>query len=160
MIDEEVTAVVLAIIVVFGVFSVSQVFLAGGVVEPFSELAILGPNQKIGDYPKNLTAGEEFDLYLYIGNHEGRVMHYRVYVKLGDQSSTINETVPLDVSPIEEYEQILLHNQTWLEPITLHIDEPGMNYRLVFEMWVYDIDGMFAYHGRWNQLWLNAILTN
>ncbi|MCP8306169.1 MAG: DUF1616 domain-containing protein, partial [archaeon] len=99
MIDEEVSAVVLAVIVVIGIFSVSQAFLAGGVVEPFSELAVLGPNQKIGDYPKNLTAGENFTLYLYVGNHEGKVMYYRVYVKLGDRSSIINETTPLDSLP-------------------------------------------------------------
>lgn len=156
MIDEEVQAVVLAVIVVIGAFSVSQAFLAGRVVEPFSELAILGPNQKIGDYPKNLTAGENFNLYLYIGNHEGKVMYYRVYVKLGNRSSIINENNPLDAPPIAHYETILSNDQTWLKPITLHIDEPGINYRLVFELWVYKPEeGIFTYHGRWNQLWLN-----
>lgn len=157
MIDEEVSAVALAVIVVIGIFSVSQGFLAGRVVEPFSEVAILGPNQKIGDYPKNLTAGENFNLYLYVGNHERKVMYYRVYAKLDDQLSVINETVPLDASPIAQYETVLSNNQTWLKPITLRIDESGTNYRLVFELWVYEPDeGIFAYHGRWNQLWLNV----
>ncbi|MEM3437497.1 MAG: DUF1616 domain-containing protein [Nitrososphaerales archaeon] len=157
MIDEEVQAVVLAIIVVIGAFSVSQAFIAGRVVEPFSELAILGPNKKIGDYPKNLTVSENFNLYLYIGNHEGKVMYYRVYVKLGNQSSIINESTPLNTPPIAYYETILANNQTWLKSITLHIDEPGINYRLVFELWVYrPEEGIFTYHERWCQLWLNV----
>ena len=157
LIDEEVTAVALAVIVVIGAFSVSQAFLAGKVVEPFSELAVLGPNQKIGDYPKNLIAGENFTLYLYVGNHEGKVMYYRVYVKLGNQSSIINENVSLNAPLIAQYETILSKDQIWLKPITLHIDEPGINYRLVFELWVYKPDeGIFAYHGRWNQIWLNV----
>ncbi|MCP8309502.1 MAG: DUF1616 domain-containing protein, partial [archaeon] len=87
MIDEEVSTVALAVIVVIGAFSVSQAFLAGRVVEPFSELAVLGQNQKIGDYPKSLMVSENFTLYLYVGNHEGKVMYYRVYVKLGNLSS-------------------------------------------------------------------------
>ena len=157
MIDEEVQAVALAVIVVIGAFSISQAFLAGRVVEPFSELAILGPNQKIGDYPKNLTVGENFDLYLYIGNHEGEVMYYRIHIKLGNQSSIINEAVPLNNPSMAQYETILSNDQTWLEPITLHIDEPGINYRLVFELWIYEPDGgVFTYHGRYNQLWLNV----
>jgi uncharacterized membrane protein len=161
LIDEEVKAVVLALIFVIGAFSVSQAFLAGRVVEPFSEIAILGPNQKIGDYPKNLTVGENFTLYLYVGNHEGKVMYYRVYVKLGNQSSIINESTPLDAPPIAQYEKILANNQTWLKPITLHIDEPGINYRLVFELWIYDSSlGKFRYHGRWLQLWINSTIAS
>ena len=126
-------------------------------VEPFSELAVLGPNQKIGDYPKSLKAGENFTLYLYVGNHEGNVQYYRVYAKLGDRSSTINENVSLNAPSIAQYETVLTSNQTWVKPITLHIDKPGTNYRLVFELWNYrPDDGAFTYHGRWNQLWLNV----
>ncbi|MCP8317828.1 MAG: DUF1616 domain-containing protein [archaeon] len=157
MIDEKISTVTLAVIVVIGAFSVSQAFLAGRVVEPFSELAVLGQNQKIGDYPKSLMVGENFTLYLYVGNHEGKVMYYRVYVKLGNQSSIINESVPLDAPPMAQYETILSKDQTWLKPMTLRIDEPGINYRLVFELWVYKPDeGIFTYHGRWNQIWLNV----
>ncbi|MCP8307146.1 MAG: DUF1616 domain-containing protein [archaeon] len=157
MIDEEVSAVALSIIFLIGAFSVSQAFLAGRVIEPFSELAILGPNQKIGDYPKSLMVRENFTLYLYVGNHEGKNMYYRVYVKLGNQSSIINESVPLNAPPMAQYETILSKDQIWLKSITLHMDEPGINYRLVFELWVYKPDeGIFTYHGRWNQIWLNV----
>jgi len=152
-----VTAVALAVIVVVGVFSASQFLVADRVVEPFSELAVLGPNQKIGDYPKNLQVGETFTLYIYVGNHEGKATHYRVYAKLGDRSSIINENASLDTAPIAHYDVILLNNQTWLNPVTLQIDKPGTNLRLVFELWTYTpAQGAFTYYNRWTQLWLNV----
>lgn len=155
LIDEEVTAVVLVIIVVVGVFTFSQVFLAGRVVEPFSELGVLGAKMKIGDYPKEVLVNESFKLYLYIGNHEGRIMYYTVYVKLGNRSTVINETVPADAPIIVFYEAILSHNETTIIPMNIKIDKPGRNVRLIFEMWIYD-DGFLKYHGRWCQLWLNV----
>jgi len=157
LIDERVTAALVALIVVVGAFSVSQAFLAGRVVEPFSELGVLGPNQKIGDYPNSMLVGENFTLYLYVGNHEGRSMYYRVYVKLSDRSSLVNENTSLDAPHIAYHDVILQNNQTWLKPVTLHIDKPGTNLRLVFELWTYTPDQeAFTYHNRWLQLWVNV----
>lgn len=155
MIDEEVTAVVLAIIVVAGTFAASQALLAGRVVEPFSELGLLGPKMKIGDYPKAVLANDTFKLYLYVGNHEGRVMYYVVLAKLGDRATFINETVPADAPVIATYEVILPHGHNVTVPVELSIPEPKVNARLIFEMWVLD-GGELKYHGRWVQLWVNV----
>jgi len=57
LLSEEVWAVVLAIIVVASVFAFSQAYLAGRVIEPFSELGVLGPHAKIADYPRRVVAG-------------------------------------------------------------------------------------------------------
>ncbi|HRR54707.1 MAG TPA: hypothetical protein P5290_05120, partial [Candidatus Methanomethylicus sp.] len=76
MIDEEARAVTLAIIAIIGVAAVSQAIVAGRVVEPFSALGTLGPNMKIGDYPKTVLVNETFRLYFYIENQEGRAMFY------------------------------------------------------------------------------------
>ena len=112
---------------------------------------------KIEDYPQKLLVNENFTLYIYVGNHEGSVIYYRVLIKLGNRSSFINETTPMDAPVIEEYEKILMHNETWIHPIELSIGEPGVNLRLVFEMWIYDEPlNDYKYHGRWNQIWLNV----
>jgi len=152
-------AVVLAVIVVVGAFTVSQPFLASQVGEPFSELAVLGPEMKIGGYPKEVVVGENFTLYLYVGNHKGKVMYYAVLVKLGDRTTLINETEPMDVPVIARYEVVLPHDGNWTRPITLSLGEPGLNLRLVFELWVYD-GGLhdFIYDVRWCQLWLNVTM--
>ncbi len=157
LVDEEVTAVVLAVILVVGIFAVAQPFYANRIVDPFSELAILGPNKKIGDYPKTLAAGEKFNLYIYVGNHEGWSTYYRVYAKLGNRTSTVNENVSLAVEPMAQYEVILRNNQTWLQSATFQIDVPSINHRLVFELWRYKPEeNAFAYDHKWVQLWLNV----
>lgn len=157
IIDEEVMAVILAVLVVAGAFACSQAFLANRAVEPFSELGILGPNMKIGDYPRELVAGEPFTLYLYVGNHEGRVMYYAILAKLGNKTTPINSSEPMDAPVLARYEVVLLNGRNWTRPITLSIGEPGVNYRLVFELWAYDEHiHNFKYTGRWCQLWLNV----
>jgi len=157
IVDEQVMAVVLAVLVIVGVFAGSQTFFAGRVVESFSELGVLGPKMKIGDYPRELIVDESFTLYLYVGNHEGRVMYYALLVKLGDRTTSISDGEPMDVSVFARYEIVLLDGKNWTRPVTLSVEEPGVNYRLVFELWTYN-EGVrdFVYHGRWCQLWLNV----
>lgn len=160
MIDEEVTAVVVAVIVVVGFFAVSQTVFAGRVVEPFSNLAVLGPNMKIGDYPRELVAGETFDLFLYLENQEGRVMYYRVLVKLEDRGGDVSNIWPLDTPVLVSFDSILVHGGNQTIPVILSLADAGTNQRLVFELHSYNLerDG-FGYHGRWCQLWLNVTRT-
>lgn len=157
IVDEKVTAVVLAVLVGVGVFAGSQIFFTNRVVEPFSELGVLGPKMKISDYPRELIVGEPFTLYLYVGNHEGRVMYYAVLVKLGNKTTSISGEEPMDVPTFARYEVMLLDGKNWTRSVTLSVEEPGVNYRIVFELWVYN-EGIrdFEYHGRWVQLWLNV----
>jgi uncharacterized membrane protein len=157
IIDNELRGAALLIIAIIGILLVVQPLYAGRTVEAFSELAILGPNQKIGDYPKDLQVGESFSLYLYVGNHEGQSQLYRVYAKLGDRTSIISENTSLAAEPLAHYDIILQNNQTWLEPITLQINTQGTNLRLTFELWTYSQEANdFRYYNRWNQLWLNV----
>ena len=156
-IDEEVLAVLLSIVVVIGVLLASQIFIAGKVVNPFSEIAILGPEMKLAGYPKQLTAGEPFTLHVYIGNHEGKTMNYSVLVKLGNESTPVNSTHPLQASLITSFNRILIHGENATEPLTLRIDRPGLNQRLVFELWRCDESpGTLEYYGRFLQLWMNV----
>ena len=157
MMDEEVFAVLLAIVVVASVFALAQMLTAGRVVEPFSELGLLGPRAKIGDYPRELVTGERFRLYIYVGNHEGRSTYYRLLVKLGNSTTFVNSTVPADAPVVKTFELILPHNSTRLIPLEMSINETGVNFKLIVEMWVYDPEvGGFRYHGRWVHLWLNV----
>jgi uncharacterized membrane protein len=156
LIDEQITAVVVGIIVVIAVANASNFYLSNRVVEPFSELGILGPNQKIADYPKQLKPGQNFTLYLYVGNHEGKAMDYTVYAKLGNRSSVVNENVSMASPPTASYGIVLASNSTYLAPITMSLKQPGNNTRLVFELWTYQSNtSSFVYDHRWVQLWLN-----
>jgi uncharacterized membrane protein len=155
--DEEVLAVVTAVVVIASVFAIVQAFKVERVVEPFSELGLLGPNMMIGDYPKEVVVGNQFQLHVYVGNHEGKTMFYKILVKAGNSTSYINETTPLYAQPIKEIYAVLMHNTSKIIPLNLTLYHPADNLRLVFEMWVFnETSGGFAYHGRWNQLWVNV----
>ena len=159
IIDDEVKAIFLVVILVVGVFTVSQALAGGRIVDPFSELAVLGPNQKITDYPRTVVTGQFFHLYLYVGNQEGHVMFYRIMVKLdlGGQTGNVSDTQPLETTPLAFYEQVIQHGGNYTTPITLSLTEAGLNQRLVFELWAYNEDtNQFHYHSRYCQLWLNV----
>ncbi|MEM3716165.1 MAG: DUF1616 domain-containing protein [Candidatus Bathyarchaeia archaeon] len=150
----EVWAVVMAVILVGAVFAASQFIMAGRVTEAFSELGVLGPRMKIGDYPKTVVAGEGFKLYSYVGNHMGKPMYYVVFIKLGNASTPVD---PMPAEPFMRIDLILLHGENRTIPVDIALTEPGVNKRLVFELWIYNstVRG-FTYHGRWCQLWLNV----
>jgi len=150
----EIWAIIASVVLVGAIFAISQAVWAGRVVETFSELGVLGPSMRIGDYPREVVAGDTFKLYIYVGNHMGRPMLYTVYIKLG------NESTPVDPAPVEPmmcFTHVLLHNETWIFPVNITLTEPGLNYRLLFELWAYspEVDRV-EYLGLWCQLWINV----
>ena len=156
MIDDDLRVAAAGVIVLVLVFNVSGYYLAGRNAEPFSELGVLGPNQKIADYPSSVLAGQNFTLYLYVGNHEGRVMYYDVLVKLGDRSNAV-QNASLAVPPIASYGMVLRDNQTYLSPVTFSLGRNGTNVRLVFELWAFETNSSaFAYDLRSTWIYLNV----
>ena len=156
MIDDQVQAAAVGIILLIAVFNVSGYYLANRNAEPFSELGILGPNQKIADYPTSVFTGQNFTLYLYVGNHEGHLMYYQVLVKLGDRSNA-NGNASLAAPPIATYGMVLRDNQTYLNPVTFSLSHNGTNVRLVFELWAFQsITTSFAYDLRSTWIYMNV----
>jgi uncharacterized membrane protein len=156
LIDDEVKAVVMAIVIVAGALSIAQTVMSGRVSEPFSALGLLGPSMKIGEYPKTVLVNQTVRLYLFIDNHEGRTMYYIIYAKLGDKLTEISENKSADAPILYTYEVILPHGMNTTVPVSLKFSKPTTNAKLIFEMWIYDPETrMPRYHGRWNQLWLN-----
>jgi uncharacterized membrane protein len=155
--DDEVKVVALVIIGLMGAISVYPILAENRVVEPFSELGVLGPNLKLGDYPKEVSVGEGFNLYLYVGNHEGRAQYYEVRIKLGDMSMNVSDTIPLEAPVLASYGFVLANEGNETLPVSLSVPRVGLNLRLVFELWRYSPEaGDFVYHQRWNQLWMNV----
>ena len=151
---EEVYAIILAIILVSCVFGIAYWIRQHQVVEPFSALAILGPNRKIGNYPTRVIVGEPFLIYIYVHNYMGKPMYYFVLIKLGNRSTPVN---PCPLKPVKIYERVLNHNETWIFPLTMRINKTGINYRLIVELWVYNLTTKsITYHNRWCQLWINV----
>jgi Predicted membrane protein len=156
-VDEQIAIFALIVVIIIGGFLVSNYFLANLNKNPYSSLGILGPNGKIGDYPKNLKLGQNFTLYLYVENEEGHIMYYQVLVKIGNATSIVNQTNYLNVPPIATYSFILLNHQNETRKITLAINVTGENIKLIFELWAYSVNqNSFKYINIWDQLFVNV----
>jgi hypothetical protein len=151
---DHVCAAILGIILIGAVFAGAQFFLAGRTGETFSELGILGPNMTIGDYPKEVVAGDTVNLYVYIGNQMGRPIYYTVMIKIGDNNTGVN---PAPIEPIMKLERILLQNQNWTSPVSITLRQAGINQRIIFELWTYnETSNQNQYDERWAQVWINV----
>jgi len=156
VIEEEVGVVALAMTVASVALVISQVLVPRGVVEPFSEIGVLGPNMMVGDYPRTVSANGTLNLFVYLGNHEGRILYYVVHVKLGDEATLVDDATPADVPVVATYEAILANGQSCTIPVSITPGGPNGHARLIFELWVMGEDGMeLEYHGRWLQVWID-----
>ena len=153
----EVWSVIFALIVLVSIFAYSEFYFSRNVVEPFSEFGILGPNLKIGDYPRNVTVGENVNLNIFISNNMGKPTYYVVMAKLRDKESSLD---PAPGSPDVIIDLILSHEDERIIPFNFTIINPGLNQRLVFELWTYNVTSKSVeYHDRWGWIWINAIET-
>ena len=152
--DEEVFAVLMAIIVVASVFSIAQIVYKPS--EPFTALGLLDSHCKIGEYPRHIIVGEPVELCIFVYNHLGRPGLFQVRVKLGDRDHLPTNTTPLDSPVIMNITRVLDHDSNFTQKITLVFNKTGNNVALVFELWAYNTSlREWEYTGRWNHLYVN-----
>ena len=125
--------------------------------EAFSELGVLGPGQKIGGYPTTATVGQAFDLYVYVGNHEGGAEYYQVLVKEGNQGTVVSNSTAANLPAVLTSSLVLGDNSSSVFPVSPLMYTAGNNQRLIFELWMFNsTTGSFAYTGLYNQIWMNV----
>ncbi|MEL9989874.1 MAG: DUF1616 domain-containing protein [Thermoproteus sp.] len=143
--DEEVAAIVAAVAVVAAAFAVASQFKP---VEPFTALGLLGPGGKIGNYPTEVDRGSTVTLYLYVYNHMGHPVWFRVVARYV-QSPNVT------ASPTGFYvkEFFLGDNQSIVLPVTFVVNSTGV---FKAELWMYQPDGSLIYTNRTVYLWIKA----
>jgi len=147
--DQEVQAVIAAIIVVAIVFSAARA-IAPSNPEPFSAIGLLGEKGKIGDYPREVVVGDRVKLYIYLHNHMGHTCLYRIDYKI-DRNATLNPSPSPAISSIYV---LLKDNETTLIPFTAIVNETG-KLRLVWELYIYTPENnTFTYTKEWVHLWV------
>ena len=99
-------------------------FPRGG--ERFSELWLLGSNHMAEDYPFNVRVGEQYSVFLGLGNHMGGSMYYAVYVKFRNQTQPLpNATVsmPSSLPSLCEFRAVVVDGGTWEKLVTFSVLE-------------------------------------
>ena len=155
--EKEFKIVSFALIGLLSVITVYPMLSAGWMTEPFSELGVMGPSGKLGDYPSQVAVNEEFSLLVYVGDHEGHSGYYRVSLKLGDQNSDVSDTKPLDVTPIDYWNVFLLKGGSFTQPVTLSMFRAGPDQCIVFELSMFEPKTNTFVYKSWIQLWINVI---
>ncbi len=152
---DQVCAILLGLTIVIAFFAASSFILPKGTGEQFSELGVLGPNMKLGDYPSEIVAGDTVNLNVYLGNQMGKPIYYTVLTKLGDNETIVN---PSPIQPIQQFSRVIPNNGTWTFPVNVTLTKPGINQRIIFELWTYNetINQDQYNKDLWGQVWLNV----
>jgi uncharacterized membrane protein len=154
--DRQTAVLALAVVTILAVLAAVYPILPSN-NEPFSELGVLGPGQKIAGYPTTTGVGQQFTLYVYVGNHEGEANYYRVLVKEGNQATVVSNSTAADLPPVLTDSLVLGDNSSSIFPVSISMSTVGLNQRLIFELWMFNsTTSDFDYTGLWNQIWINV----
>ena len=96
----------------------------------FSELYLLGPNRMLENFPYNIFVGQNYSLYVGVGNHLGTAAYYTIYVKLLNQTDLIPNAISgisSSLPPIYEYTFFLTSEGNWEEPLVFSVSEASIN---------------------------------
>jgi uncharacterized membrane protein len=100
--------ITLIIIGLIGMVLIVSANIAGSIKLPsedqFSEIHLLGTQHKASNYPYNLSPGQNYPLFLDVGNHMGASAYYLVYIKLLNASDPMpNQNSSSPIQPIYTY---------------------------------------------------------
>ncbi len=111
---------IFAAVGLIGVLLIASPAIAGVIPSPgrevFSELYLLGPEQMASNYPSNIAIGQNYSVYVNIGNHLGSSAYYIFYVKLANVTDELpNKTpgTPSPLQPLYEYRISIKDNAVW-----------------------------------------------
>jgi len=97
--------------------------------EHFSEFFILGENTMAADYPDQIITGQNYPMFIGVGNHEYRNMTYTIetWTSLTEFDNVTNSTTIMAMDPINQSSLTLAHNETMIIPYTLSLNKTGYN---------------------------------
>jgi uncharacterized membrane protein len=97
-----------------------QHFLVYPQTEFFTEMWLLGPNQKAENYPYNIVQNQQNKIYLGLSDHLGSAAYYRVDVKLRNQNMTGPDSfqrTPSSLPTLYSFNIVVADEQTVQVPI-------------------------------------------
>jgi uncharacterized membrane protein len=87
----------------------------------FTEVWLLGPGHMAEDYPYNITANENYRVFLDIANHLGSCAYYVVKVKFRNDTQSAPNSLnftPSDLPSLYNMTAFVANGETWELPIT------------------------------------------
>ncbi len=155
--EKLVKVILLASIAIVTGFILYQVFFTKS--SAYINFGMLNENGQYGNYPNNVSVGEEFHLCYYIGNYNPEITKFSVRTYLANysvSSVTFAEGVE-NGNLLGVYNHTLNLNETYTSNLlTFAINQTDNYYRICFELWVLN-------NTRWNYMafsvqyiWINC----
>ena len=127
--------VVLIVVGLIGVLIIAAPVFADVVgsppnVERFSELYLLGSDHMAQNYPYNVAVGQNYLIYVGVGNQLGVSAYYNLYVKLANGTDALpNATLgtPSSLVPLYEYSFAVQNNATWESLLSFSITSANVS---------------------------------
>jgi uncharacterized membrane protein len=137
-------SVVLALIMLVAIITTVFVIVApkeGG--ERFTEFYILGENQMANDYPDQIIAGQNYPMYVGVGNHEKRNTAYTIETwLLRTEFDNVTNTSHINaMDPKDRLSLTLAHNATMIIPYNLSLKKTGYD-RVEFLLFNESVPGL------------------
>ena len=100
--------------------------------EQFSELYLLGPNQMAENYPSNIAVGQNYSVYVGVGNYLGSSAYYVLYVKFGNATDQMpNDALgtPSSLPPLYEYRFSIQNSVNWESLLNFSVSSASISLR-------------------------------
>lgn len=133
-------AVILIITIILSVSALAYVIATPKQGEKFTEFYILGAGGKAYDYPITVIPGNNSTVIVGVVNHEYCLTNYTLQLRFR------NET-------LMSRDLQLVHNQTWEQPVSYLLKDPGHDHKLEFLLYR---ESNFTASYRDLHLWINA----
>ena len=136
-------SVVLTLVIIVAIITTVYVIVAPKEGERFSEFYILGENQTATDYPDQIIAGQNYPMYIGVGNHEYRNMTYTIetWMLRTEFDNVTNTSHIMAMDPIDRLSLTLAHNETTIIPYNLSVKKTGYN-RVEFLLFNESVPGL------------------
>ena len=92
--------------------------------EQFSEIYVLGPEHLAQNYPSNIAVGQNYSVYVGVGNHLGASAYYVLYAKFQNVTDLLpNATTetPSPALPLYEYRFSVPDGTSWEVPLSFTV---------------------------------------
>ena len=122
-------SVILVLAILIAITTTIYVIASPKESEHFSEFYILGEKGMAADYPDLIITGQNYPMFIGVGNHEYRNMTYTIetWTSLTEFDNVTNSTTIIAMDPLDHLSLTLAHNETRVIPYNLSLKKTGYN---------------------------------
>jgi uncharacterized membrane protein len=120
---------ILALVLLIAIATTIYVIASPKESEHFSEFFILGEKGMAADYPNLIVVGQNYPMFIGVGNHEYRNMSYTIetWASLTEFDNVTNSTTILAMDLLDHQSLVLFHNETREIPYNLSLNKSSYN---------------------------------